>query len=169
MVGFQDKRKTSRVLVALLIVLAGFFFPASLLGLGSVHGANFISVNITYAPAGPKINDTVAITGTWSGGSGPYNFTWSFGDGSPNATVSPPGVSATSDTQQHQYSRAGSFIVGLTICDDLCVSRGKTAISLTIRGLLTTSLSVTPSTVYFGDSVAFTGTVSNGTRTLQGT
>jgi PKD repeat protein len=168
--GFQDKRKTSRALVAFLIILGGFLSPAGLLGLAPVHGVNFISVTITYAPIGPKINDTVSITGTWAGGSGTYNFTWGFGDGSPNATVTATNpLTGTSDTRQHQYSKAGSYLVGLTICDVGCLSRGKTAISLPIRGSLTTSFSISPSTIYFGDPVTLSGTVSNGTRTLHGT
>ena len=177
MIRFQNKRTTSRVLVAFLILLAGFLSLAGLIGLGPVHGAGFIDVSISHVPGVPKINDFVTFNGNWTGGTAvagsyTYNFTWSFGDGSSNVTVTNlivnSNINVTQQTQ-HQYLRAGSFKVGLTVCDSLCVNKGTRTITLSVRGALTTSFSYTPTTAYFGDSLTFTGTVSNGTLTPKGT
>src|SRR2546428_13571199 len=92
MIRFQSKRTTSRVLVAFLILLAGFLSLAGLIGLGPVHGAGFIDVSISHVPGVPKINDFVTFNGNWTGGTAvagthTYKFSWGFGEGPPNVTT----------------------------------------------------------------------------------
>src|SRR2546422_10687125 len=129
MIRFQNKRTTSRVLVAFLILLAGFLSLAGLIGLGPVHGAGFIDVSISHVPGVPKINDFVTFNGNWTGGTAvagthTYNFTWSVGVGPPDVTETnltlKSNIYGPPQTQQPDL-RAGSFQVGPIVDDRLCV------------------------------------------------
>src|SRR3989442_15924356 len=117
MIRFLTKRTPSRILVAFLILLAGFLSPAGLIGLGPVHGAGFIDVSISHVPGVPKINDFVTFNGNWTGGTAvagtyKYNFTWSLGEGCSNLTATKMMRNSNINETQHtqnQELRAGPF------------------------------------------------------------
>ncbi len=56
----------------------------------------------------PKVNTGLAFTSTSHGGNGGLTYSWDFGDGAPVSTL---------QTASHTYTRAGSFIVTLTVRD----------------------------------------------------
>src|SRR5258708_7685953 len=143
----RNRNKIFRISLTLLILSVGLLSPLSLFSPGIVHG-NFNTgfSKISYAPALPRINDTIIFNANWTGSY--TNTTGNFGKGS-----------AT-----HQYATAGSHTVGLTVTD-AAGDRGQISTPIIVFGHLAADFSFTPSTVNIGDKVLFTASVTNGTKT----
>jgi PKD repeat protein len=67
-------------------------------------GGGGLQASFSFTPAAPKIGDPVSFDGTASTGS-PASYTWSFGDG----------AEAGNATATHAYTKAGNFLVRLSI------------------------------------------------------
>src|SRR5260370_10330593 len=170
----RNRKKIFRISLTLLILSVGLLSPLSLFSPGIVHG-NFNTgfSKISYAPALPRINDTITFNANWTGGTTvpvTYLYSWGFGDGSLNSTGSYTNTTGNfgKGSATHQYATAGSHTVGLTF-SDAAGDRGQISTPLICLLHPTADFSFTPSTVNIGDKVLFTASVTNGTKTLKGT
>ncbi len=118
----------------------------------SVPVASALGADFTFTPLQPQANETVAFTGTATGGTPPYTYTWSLGDGS----------TASGATVSHAYVVAGTFAVTLTITDAASHQAAATK-SIPVTGGLTTGFTFSPPQPAAGDIVLFSGTASGGT------
>jgi hypothetical protein len=76
------------------------------------------TASFTLGPKFPKIGDTILFDASASQpsvGSSIVTYAWDFGDG--NAFVRVPYLTSAGPTITHEYSKSGTFTVGLTILD----------------------------------------------------
>ncbi len=88
------------------------------------------SAEVTWSPAVPLINETVAFTATVLG-TPPFSYTWDFGDG----------VTGNGQTATHAYAASGTYTVTLTV-DNGC---GTTTVQHTVTVSGIPDIQVTPS------------------------
>jgi PKD repeat protein len=110
------------------------------------------------SPAGPGVNQQVFFDANGSkalGGRTISRYDWTFGDGGSGSGV----------TESHRYSRAGSFMVTLTVTDS-AGKTGTTSKALTVGGTVivpTAAFTISPATIGVGQVAFFDGTVSTST------
>lgn len=114
-----------------------------------------ISTDILQAdPGGPysgTICTPIQFNGSATGGCGPYTFFWDFGDG----------VTGMGPNITHQYESDGTYIVTLTVTDDI----GNTDIGSTQAIISTEELEANPGGPYNGTictPIQFTGSATGG-------
>ena len=111
-----------------------------------------LTVALTISPSEPDVGETVAFTGSATGGSPPYALSWDFGDST---------AAAVGETTTHVYAAAGTYAVTLTMTDD--AGRERTAAQgLVVMAPLEASLSFSPPDPAVGEAVAFGGVASGG-------
>ena len=118
--------------------------------------AAILGARFTYSPSSPQVGQQVTLTGSVSGGTGPYTFSWAFGDGSTGS-----GQSTT-----HTYSSPGIFTLTLTVKDSSSSQQTATSqqsATVTSPPPLTARFSFTPSTPQTGQQITFTVSASGGT------
>jgi len=84
-----------------------------------------ITVNFAFSPTNQGSGKNIAFTGIAAGGTLPYaSWSWNFGDNSP---------ASFGATVAHSYSKAGSYIVRLTVVDDSGISVTSTMTILVVE------------------------------------
>jgi PKD repeat protein len=108
--------------------------------------------NFTWSPLQLRINETVTFTSTSTDSGNITRYYWFFGDGTKaNATV---------PYMDHNYTSAGTFNVTLTAEDNVGANSSITHAITVQRILSTIDLTVTPSTIQYGQTVTINGTVT---------
>jgi PKD repeat protein len=119
-----------------------------------------ITVNFAFSPTKDGSGKNVAFSGIATGGTLPYaSWSWNFGDNSP---------ASFGATVAHSYSKAGSYIVRLTVVDNSGISATSTMTILVLENR--TILGLAPILFYeimlgLGAAVATTATALYWRRT----
>jgi len=121
----------------------------------SVGAAALPIASFTVSPQAPAVNQSVFFNASastpGSGHSTITSYRWTFGDGG----------TAQGVTVSHQYTRAGTFGVQLTVTDETGLSTTSAATSVTVgAGLPTPTFTVSPSAPGVNESVFFNGSAS---------
>ena len=113
-----------------------------------------LTASFTFTPTQPTTGQSVAFSGTATGGVSPYTQNWNFGDG----------VTATGQSPTHTYTNSGTYTVGLNITDT-AGTHTSTSQSITISppGVLSASFVSNPTLPASGQTVTFTATATGGT------
>jgi PKD repeat protein len=114
------------------------------------------SVTVSVSPNPPLANQRATFTATATAATGHSitSYSWDFGDGTTQTSATP--------TVTKTYSGRGTYIVTVTVTDDL----GQTGIALlqfTISGAgVTASFTISPASPLTGQAVQFNGSASTG-------
>ena len=104
-------------------------------------------------PSTVDAGDSIAFSGSLSGGLAPYSYSWSFGDGTPASLLQNP---------SHAYAAAGPHQATLT-ATDANGAKATASASVTVNALPTVSAAGSPSVGDAPLSVVFGATPSGGT------
>jgi PKD repeat protein len=99
-----------------------------------------------FSPTTPGPGQTVQFADTTSGN--PISWKWSFGDGATSASKNP----------SHAFSKAGPYVVSLTVSDGSTSKQGSATLTVASMSVLTSSFTYAPALPSAGQSVQFTDT-----------
>ncbi len=88
-----------------------------------------VAASFSFTPTTPQVGQAVSLTGSASGGTGPYTFSWNFNDGS----------TGTGSNVSHSYAVAGLFNVTLAVSDS---QGGSATLTRSVRVSQTVTCSV---------------------------
>jgi PKD repeat protein len=98
-----------------------------------------IVATITASATTIKAGGAVTFSTSPTGGSGTYSYAWTFGDGTTSAAQGPPA---------HTFSKAGTYVVNLTVTDTLG-GKASDSVSITVNAAPSTGPSLSGSTLTY--------------------
>jgi PKD repeat protein len=112
-----------------------------------------LAASFSFVPTQPLSSQSVAFTGSATGGVLPYSYSWTFGDGG----------SGAGQTPTHNYLTPGTFAVSLDVTDSAKTSVVTSqSITVSSQPQLTATLTISPTSPAVNSTVTFTGTAVNG-------
>src|SRR5438105_4418172 len=112
-----------------------------------------LTASFSFVPTQPLSSQSIAFTGTATGGVSPYSYSWNFGDGN----------LGTGQTPSHIYTTSGTFTVSLDVIDFLKTSIViSQPITVSSQLQLTADLTISPASPTVNSTIAFTGSAVNG-------
>ena len=117
---------------------------------------NPLTVSASATPLTGATPLTVTFNGSAAGGDGNYTYTWTFGDGSQAVNSTTPSAPA------HTYSLPGTYTAAVTVSDGSGHSAGSAPIQITVQGVMSASLSATPTLGFAPLGVTFAPSVTGG-------
>jgi PKD repeat protein len=112
-----------------------------------------LTVNASFSPTTALPGDLVSFTATAAGGAGPpYTYLWDFGDSQ----------YAAGDTASHNYSTGGTYEIAVTVTDGSGATHSSVLGNLSVRYLLSASITVSVVAPTVGEAVGLSAVVSGG-------